>query len=49
PSFLNRMQLNEYNEELQLAFKFHGWQYYSLNSMFYRREDIDLDKQKSRD
>ncbi|CAI2195640.1 11017_t:CDS:1, partial [Funneliformis geosporum] len=35
-----------YNEELQLAFEFHGQQHYSLNSMFHRRSQIDLDKQR---
>ncbi|CAI2190792.1 19678_t:CDS:1, partial [Funneliformis geosporum] len=49
PLFLNRMQLDRYNEELQLVFEFHGQQYYTLNSMFHRRGDIDLDEQKSRD
>ncbi|CAI2186943.1 3798_t:CDS:1, partial [Funneliformis geosporum] len=47
PSFLNEMQLDRYNEELQLVFEFHGQQHYTLNSMFYRRGDIDLEEQKS--
>ncbi|CAI2199051.1 9697_t:CDS:1, partial [Funneliformis geosporum] len=34
---------------LQLAFEFHGRQHYSLNSMFYRRGQIDLDEQRMRD
>ena len=43
------MQLDGYNEELKLAFEFQESQHYSLNSMFYKRGQIDLDEQKSRD
>ncbi|CAI2189625.1 9980_t:CDS:1, partial [Funneliformis geosporum] len=49
PLFLNEMQLDGYNEELQLAFEFHSQQHYILNSMFHRRGCIDLNEQKSQD
>ncbi|CAI2194661.1 4997_t:CDS:2, partial [Funneliformis geosporum] len=47
--FLDRLNLDEYNEELRLAFKFQGSQHYYLNSIFHRRGKIDLDEQRIHD
>jgi hypothetical protein len=49
PKFLEGLQLDGYNEKLQLAFEFNGEQHYALNPMFHKRGQIDLDEQRRRD
>ena len=44
------MQLDGYNEELKLAFKFHGIQHFNVvPKHFHPNGKADLDSQKSRD
>src|SRR6185369_15679749 len=47
PKFLNGLQLDGYNEELQLAFEFNGKQHYALNPMFHKSGQ-DLYEQRKR-
>jgi hypothetical protein len=49
PTFLNGLELDGYNEELNIAFEYNGRQHYEYNPHFHRN-DIDVfEKQKERD
>jgi len=50
PSWLNRLELDGYNEELGLAFEYNGIQHYVYNPDFFHRKGIHLfEEQKERD
>ncbi|CAG8486393.1 25897_t:CDS:2 [Dentiscutata erythropus] len=45
PKFLEELYLDGYNEELGLAFKYSGNQYYQIVPFFHPQEQINLDAQ----
>lgn len=49
PVWLNKLELDGYNEELRLAFEYHGVQHFKYTPFFHRNGEIDLEKQKERD
>src|SRR6185369_12901817 len=50
PSFLNGMQLDGYNEQLKLAYEFHGIQHFRVvPKHFHPNSEADLNAQRSRD
>jgi hypothetical protein len=49
PKFLNRLELDCYNEELKLALEYNGKQHYKYNPFFHRNNKENLIKQQERD
>jgi hypothetical protein len=48
PKFLNGLELDGYNEELNIAFEYNGVQHYKYNSHFHRTKDV-FEQQLERD
>ena len=49
PEFLEGLELDGYNESLNIAFEYNGIQHYEYNDHFHRGDPENFEKQKERD
>jgi hypothetical protein len=49
PEFMEKLELDGYNEDLKLALEYNGQQHYNLSSLFHKKDDKMLEAQKERD
>jgi hypothetical protein len=49
PSFLEKLELDGYNEDLKLAIEYNGEQHYKFSSLFHKKNLEEFEKQKERD
>ncbi|AYV84137.1 MAG: uvr/rep helicase [Hyperionvirus sp.] len=49
PIFLERLELDGYNDELKIAFEYNGLQHYKVCTRFHPNGEADLIKQQDRD
>jgi hypothetical protein len=49
PKWLERLELDGYNEELSIAFEYNGKQHYEYVPFFHKNGPVNLEAQKSRD